>query len=88
MRDEKKDMRGGFVLFNEAKKVFAGQSCAGQHDGKFVSDVADAKEFSSYGDAADFGQGFDDEWNPVDLFADDRKRESGHPPSNSYRYPY
>ena len=59
-----------YVLVNRSTGIFAGRDCAGQHDGRFVDDVADAREFATYGEAAEFGQNFDDNWQPEALFDD------------------
>lgn len=59
-----------YVLRNRVTGQFAMRSCMGQRDGNFSDDPADAKEFHSYGDCADFGQNFDDDWHPEDLFPD------------------
>ena len=57
-----------YVLMNRETRMVATRDCMGQHDGKFSDDVADAKEFSSYGEASDYGQNFDDNWQPEALF--------------------
>ena len=57
-----------YVLINRVTGLFAARECTGQHDGRFSDDIADAKEFYSYGAAADFGQNFDDTWQPEAVF--------------------
>lgn len=59
-----------YVLMNRATGEYARADCAGQHDGKFTDDVADAKEFVTFGQASDFSQNFGDDWQPEALFAD------------------
>ena len=59
-----------YILQHETTGQYATMSCIGQHDGKFSDDVADAKEFASYGEAADYSQNFDNNWIVVPLYAD------------------
>lgn len=54
-----------YVLFNRSTKQFAARGCQGQHDGKFSQDIGDAFEFPTFGECADFGQNFDDSWQPM-----------------------
>jgi len=53
-----------YVLTNRKSRLMARADCIGQHDGKFTDDVGDAKEFDTFGQCADFGQNFDDDWHP------------------------
>lgn len=57
-----------YVLHNRKSGLFAARNCRGQHDGNFSDDVADAKEFATYAETADYGQNFDDDWQPEALF--------------------
>ena len=68
-----------YVLANRSTGKIAGRDCTGQHDGLFVDDVADAREFATYGEAAEFGQNFDDNWQPEALF-DDAPRSASFAP--------
>ncbi|MGB3833759.1 MAG: hypothetical protein WA975_18060 [Mesorhizobium sp.] len=57
-----------YVLTNRKTGLLAAHDCMGQHDGRFCDDVALAKEFGTYGECAEFGQNFDDNWQPEALF--------------------
>lgn len=59
-----------YVLRNQQTSEFATRNCVGQHDGRFSDGVADAKEFDTFGECADYGQNFDDNWQPMALFDD------------------
>lgn len=57
-----------YVLINRETGLLAARDCMGQYDGRFCEDVADAREFPSYGDCAEYSQNFDDNWQPEALF--------------------
>lgn len=59
-----------YVLQNQRTNQFARYDCAGEHDGRFTDpgDITDAKEFDTFGAAADYGQNFGDDWHPMPLF--------------------
>lgn len=58
-----------YVLRNRETGAFARADSVGQHDGRMTDDVADAKEFDTFGAASDYSQNFGDEWHPEPLFA-------------------
>jgi hypothetical protein len=62
---------GLYVLMNEQTGQYATMSCVGQHDGKFSDDIADAKEFDSFGAAADYSQNFGPEWHVETIMSDE-----------------
>lgn len=57
-----------YVLMNRSNGLFAMRDCMGEHDGRFSDDVADAKEFDTFGACADYSQNFSDGWQPEALF--------------------
>jgi hypothetical protein len=63
-------MNNIYVLCNRETRQIARYDCLGEHDGKFTDDPADAKEFSTYGECAEFGQNFGGNWEPESLFSE------------------
>ena len=55
-----------FTLRNRDTGKFARWDCRGQHDGKFCDEYPDAKKFETFGEASDFGQNFDESWEPCE----------------------
>jgi hypothetical protein len=58
-----------YLLRNTVTGEFAHFASSGQHDGLTTDNVSDAREFDSYGEAAEFNQNFGPEWTVCDPFA-------------------
>lgn len=76
-----------YLLRNSVTGLFAAHDCAGQHDGKFTDDPANVKEFATYGEASDYSQNFDDNWQPEPMFLASPPVSFGHAERNEIPLP-